>query len=301
MAANLRPYTPGLRFTPDFLRVHEFLVRVNQSVDVSPGFPWGRWQWMFSLPYLNDTVLDHIGVWEDSSEIVALATYETELGNAWFCIDPAHRALFSDLLDHAQQRLCDADGRVHVLIEDGDDEFHRLARAAALRPTEGTEALSRLDAPANLTWSLPEGFRLTDLATECDLTRLDRCLWRGFNHPGEPSGDAQSLEERRISLSGPHLDLHHCKVVIAPNGDYASYCGMWHLPGERDALVEPVCTDSTYRMLGLGRAAVLAGVASTFAAGASRAWVGSSQQFYYSIGFNPIRTDRWWENGRVEG
>lgn len=295
MTATLRAYTPALRFTPDFLRVHDFLVRINEESTASPNFPWGRWQWMFSLPYLDTTALDRIGIWEEDGEIVALATYESELGNAWFCIDPFHRSLIPEMIEHAKHCLRNAEGSVSILIPDGDDEFQSHARSAGMRPTQGTECLSRVDSPADLHWSLPPGFRLTDLASECDIPRFDRCLWRGFDHPGEPAADEKTLEERVISLSGPHLNLAHCKVVVAPNGDYASYCGMWHLLGTRDALVEPVCTDPAYRNLGLGRAAVLAGVASTFAAGATRAWVGSSQQFYYNIGFNPVRIERWWE------
>lgn len=294
MPALLRPYTRELRFTSDFFRVHDFLVRINEATDSSPNFPWGRWQWMFSLPYLDATALDHIGVWEEQGDIVALATYESDLGHAWFCVDPAHRALIPAMIEHARRHLCDADGKMRILIPDGDDAFQSHARAAAFRPTQDTECLSRIDAPADLRWTLPDGFRLTDLDTECDLERFDRCLWRGFDHPGEPLYNAKEAEERRISLSGPHLDLSHCKVVVAPNNDYAAYCGMWYLPGTRDALVEPVCTDPTYRMMGLGKVAVLAGVASTFARGAQRAWVGSPQQFYYNIGFNPIRTERWW-------
>ena len=76
-----------------------------------------------------------------------------------------------------------------------------------------------------------------------------------------------------------------CILVVAPSGDYASYCGMWYDPATAYALVEPVATDPDYRKLGLGKAAVLEGIRRCGALGATQAYVGSSQQFYYQIGF----------------
>jgi predicted N-acetyltransferase YhbS len=70
---------------------------------------------------------------------------------------------------------------------------------------------------------------------------------------------------------------------------------MWYEPGTDYALVEPVATDPDYRLMGLGRAAVLEGVIRCGKLGAKRAYVGSSQQFYYNIGFYPAASGTWWE------
>jgi len=42
---------------------------------------------MFTLPYLNKSFLDSIGIWKDDEKIVSLATYETELDEAYICVD----------------------------------------------------------------------------------------------------------------------------------------------------------------------------------------------------------------------
>lgn len=49
-----------------------------------------------------------------------------------------------------------------------------------------------------------------------------------------------------------------------------------------------------YRMMGLGKAAVLEGVIRCGKDGAKQAYVGSSQQFYYNIGFYPVSTETLW-------
>ncbi len=72
---------------------------------------------------------------------------------------------------------------------------------------------------------------------------------------------------------------------------------MWFDPRTGNAHVEPVATDPKYRKMGLGKAAVLEGVIRCGKRGAQSAFVGSSQQFYYNIGFDPIGGDTAWELG----
>ena len=85
-----------------------------------------------------------------------------------------------------------------------------------------------------------------------DILKFNRVLWRGFNHEGEPPTTPEDLADRRKSLSGPHLDLRLCIVVVSPDGEYASYCGMWYDSDTEYALVEPVATDPAYRKNGSG-------------------------------------------------
>jgi predicted N-acetyltransferase YhbS len=70
---------------------------------------------------------------------------------------------------------------------------------------------------------------------------------------------------------------------------------MWYDSETDYALVEPVATIPAYRKMGLGKAAVLEGVKRCGELGAKRAYVGSSQQFYYKIGFRPVPGGTFWE------
>lgn len=82
MTVGFRNYTKEAGFTVDFHNVRDFLIRINSEEVITPGFLWGRWEWAFSLPYLDTDKLSKIGIWEDNGKIVALATYELELGSA---------------------------------------------------------------------------------------------------------------------------------------------------------------------------------------------------------------------------
>jgi predicted N-acetyltransferase YhbS len=74
-------------------------------------------------------------------------------------------------------------------------------------------------------------------------------------------------------------------AVAAPNGDFVAFCGMFYQPDQHFAYVEPVATDPDYRLLGLGKAAVLEGIRRCALLGAREAFVGSDQLFYLAIGF----------------
>lgn len=298
MAIQLRHYTSSPGFSQDYSRVFEFLVRINQPDVVNEGFVWGRWEWMFSLSFLDRDHLDRIGIWEEDGRIVALATYEQTVGHVWFCLDPDYPFLRQTMLEYALDNL-GLDGKIAVLISDRDRLFQDAAAKLGFYATKDQEntAMLPIDDAFQVNKSLvllPEGFRITSMAETYDLKKYNRVLWRGFNHEGVPPEADDMLQGRELEQSGPHADMKLKIAVVAPNGDFVSYCGMWYLPGTDYALVEPVATDPDYRRLGLGRAAVLEGVSRCGQMGARMAFVGSSQQFYYSIGFRPYSTDTWW-------
>jgi N-acetylglutamate synthase-like GNAT family acetyltransferase len=294
MAIVFRNYTSEFGFTDDYNKVRDFLVRINKDKVVTPNFLWGRWEWMFSLSYMDKSALSKIGIWEDDNKMVALITYEDASDYAFFCVDPEFKHLKNDMLIYAKNHLV-KDGRLHVIIDDNDRDFQKIAIEHGFRPTQDKQCTAMIDIVERMGYQLPEGFSMKSLDEECDLYKFNRCLYRGFNHGDDVPVSDEIILERRNSVSGPHLKRNLNIVVVAPNGDYASYCGIWYDESTKHALVEPVCTDPGYRMMGCGKAAVLEAVIRCGKLGAKQAYVGSSQQFYYNIGFSPISTETWWE------
>lgn len=295
MGIKRRQFTGTPGFTKDFHGVRDFLIHINSKEVINPGFIWGRWEWVFSLPYLDTGGLSRIGLWEEDGRIAAVAAYEQDLGYAYFFVDKSYGFLKGEMLQYARENL-HKDGILKALIPDRDREFQKIALLQGYRATEAKENNSVLDINEDsVKYTLPEGYRVASLAEDCDLYQFNRVLWRGFNHEGEPPATEKAMEERRVSLSGPHLNLDTCIAVISPEGDYVSYCGTWYEKGADYALVEPVATDPDHRRKGLGRAAVLEAVKRCGKLGARQAYVGSSQQFYYSIGFSPLPADTFWE------
>lgn len=293
MTVQARRYTSTPGFTDDFFRVRDFLRRINKPSVVTPGFLWARWEWAFCLPYQDRAALDRIGLWEADGTVVALATFELETGEAYLVVDPAHRELLPAMVEHALEHLR-RDGTVRVLVTDGDRELQRLVLARGLRATDGRDPNSVLELTGLAPPALPAGYTLAGLDEADDVRRFDRLLHRGFDHPGEPPATTEDLRWRRRSMSSPGMVPRLNTVVLAPDGSYASYCGVWHAPGTAYALVEPVCTDPDHRRRGLAAAAVTEALRRCAARGATEGYVGAVLPLYRALGFAPVESATWW-------
>ncbi|MEE8568823.1 MAG: GNAT family N-acetyltransferase, partial [Anaerolineales bacterium] len=139
---------------------------------------------------------------------------------------------------------------------------------------------------------LRDGYRLMSLADDNDLVKVDRVLWRGFNHPGEPPADG--VEDRKKMQSGPNFRKDLAIVVEAPDGAFVSFGGLWFDPVNKIGYVEPVATDPDYRRMGLGKAAVLESIRRCGELGATVAYVGTDMPFYLAMGFRKLFTINCW-------
>lgn len=249
---------------------------------------------MISRPVDNEDQRKLIGIWEDNGKIIALATFELCLGEVYFCIDPSYNFLIEEMLLYAEKSLS-KDGVIKIIIDDNDREFQKIALDKGYFANQEREHVSVLDLNNKIQYNLPDGYKIISMADGWDFYQYNKVMWRGFDHEGEPSQDKGSIEWRKTMLSSPHIIPELILSVIAPNGDYVSHCGIWYKHNTNYAYVEPVATDPNYRKLGLGKAVVLKAALEAQHLGAKKAYVCSSQQFYYRIGFYPASTETWWE------
>jgi GNAT superfamily N-acetyltransferase len=200
------------------------------------------------------------------------------------------------MLRHAETHLAlvsDGSRTLGIFINDSDEELQRAAAESGYDKDGASEQMSRFDIPETMPEPpVPQGFRVASLTTDDDPWKVHRLLWRGFNHAGEPTPDGVSDRELMQSAPGFRKDLNI--VVVAPDGGFAAYCGMWVEPRHRIAYVEPVATDPDFRRLGLARAAVLEGIRRCGREGATVAYVGTAMPFYLSFGFRRMHQLTLW-------
>ena len=289
-----RPY----RKAEDFDRISQFLMQHHQPGNRDGNWLQPTWEYMHSHPALDESALDKIGVWEEVGQIVAVAHYESTLGEAFFELHPDHAHLKPELLDHAEANLVgtneQGERHLHVYIPDFDADLEALVQSRGYQPDpDNDRPMSLFTIPTPFpAVSLPDGFHLKSLQEDNDLHKLDRVLWRGFNHSGEPPAD--NIDGRKKMQSVPNYNKELNIIVQAPDGNFAAYAGNWYEPVNHFGYVEPVATDPAYRRLGLGKAAVLEGIRRCAALGATVSYVGSNQLFYFAIGFKLIFTSRCW-------
>ena len=227
--------------------------------------------------------------------------YESIPGEAFFEFHPAYLHLRDEMLDYAERHLTgisQKDGRkyLHAYVNDIDPELQALVQSRGYEKDPGrTRPMYQFIIPEPFPdITLPDGFRLTSLAEDCDWAKVHRVIWRGFNHGDDVPMNDEELESRRKMFDTPKARRDLKIAVAAPNGDFVAFCGMFHEANNKFAYVEPVATDPLYRRLGLGKAAVLEGIRRCGALGATVAYVGSDQDFYQALGFRYVFNTECW-------
>jgi len=228
---------------------------------------------------------------------VGVVHYESRLGEVFFEIHPSYAHLKPAMLEYAEAHLYgEENGQKYVraYVNDFDTEFEATVRLKGYQKDAGyTRPMSVFTIPQPFpSIQVPDGFRIKSLADDNNLMKLHRVLWRGFDHPGEPPEDG--IEDRRKMQEAPNYRKDLKIVAVAPNGDFASFCGMWYEARNKIAYVEPVATDPDYRRMGLGKAAVWEGIRRCGALGATVAFVGSDLEFYQAIGFEKLFDSNCW-------
>jgi GNAT superfamily N-acetyltransferase len=280
-----RQYRPHL----DKPKVSQFLASICASVDRKSNWLRARWEYMI---YSVQSGLEHdltpIGIWEVGEEMVAMVNLEDTLGEVYFQVHPAYDHLKREMLSYAEGALCkveDGKRRLTLYVSEFDHELEEIAAAAGyLKAEDDPQVTSEFDIAAHpLTYSLPDGYRMTDRVESNDLRRINRVLWRGFSHEGPPP--EKHVAGRADVEKAPLYRADSVVMVEAPDRNFASYCGIWYEAAIQLAYVEPVATDPDCRRKGLGKAAVLEGIKRAKELGATRAIVGSGLEFYRAIGF----------------
>lgn len=297
MSISFRTYTG----TDDYWRIDRFLIEHHQHGNTDGNWIEPIWEYMHFHPLLDRSILTKIGIWEDGGKIAGVVHPESRLGEAFFQFHHAYHHLREEMLDYAETNLAGIDkknGKKFLIayINDNDSEFKAQvkSRGYVIDPAE-KRPMAKYAIPAQFpSIRLPDGYTLTSLAEECDWAKVNRVLWRGFNHPGDPPASKEDLEERKRMFDTPKASRGLKIAVKAHDGSFVSFCGMFYESEKRIAYVEPVATDSDFRRLGLGKAAVLEGIRRCAELGADIAYVWNDLPIYLSIGFEVIYASEAW-------
>ena len=307
MKTTFRSYDPSR----DFLRIRDFLVETFSLTEQPLNWRLERWNYAryFVTPLLaTDGVGEpdlgayqagirlfdaSTGVWEkDAGEVVGVVNIEhadkrhSGWGEAFFQRHPDHDRLLPEMLDFAEANLRNRErSLLFIPIYDHDEAFLTVVQQRGYQPNdEYTLWDSVFTIQGELPeYTLPEGYRLQSMADDNDLHRRRKAFGLAFNHP-DPQDWPSLLSNQELQRAPDYrreLDLY----VVAPDGEFASFCIAWWDERNRIAMLEPVGTVPEYRRKGLARAVVLEAIRRVAALGVRQVFVGSDQAFYLSLGF----------------
>jgi len=274
----------------DYERVGNFLIDTYQPGEFFLNWLQPRWEYMHHHSLIKELDLSKIGVAEDKGRIIGVVHFEHQESQVYFQVHPDFDIVGEVLVDYAERTFRGKSTRedrdyLALFINEFDKNLESVAEKRGFKKrSDHSEEISQivLDRPIPEI-PLPEGFSIQSLADENDFHKINQVLWRGFNHEG-PAPE-EELQSRREMQQAPNFRKDLNIVVVAPEGHFVCYSGIWYVDSNRVAYVEPVATDPEYRRMGMGKAAVLECVRRVRELGAEIVWVGSGQEFYRSIGF----------------
>lgn len=314
----MRAKLKSFKYETDFLSVRDFLSQTFSHYQTSINWRIERWEYAFHFvaPYLADWGIDPesqqpideairfmetlTGLWEtQSGDIVGAVNIEhpdplhSGFGEFFIQRHPDHAGLLPQMLDFAEEKLVDpGQKRLFIYIRPDDMPLRQLLdlRGFSAFPeqteTESQFTLSESSLPASP--NLPVGFHIQSMAENNDLAKRSKAFGRGFNHP-DPE-DWPSTNTYAFLQKAPDYQKDQDIVVVAPNGEFASFCLVWYDAPNKVAVLEPVGTQPEFRQMGLAREAIYEAMRRVAAKEAERVIVGSSAQFYQKIGFVPTET-----------
>jgi predicted N-acetyltransferase YhbS len=298
----------------DFGPIRDFLVHTCAMLDSPVNWRLDRWNYAryFVIPmigaYAKDPVspddsrkairmwADSIRLWEnDEGNVVAVTASEYPwLGDVFFLRHPEFDAL-EEMFEDAEHNLVHPEKRtLHVHIYEHDEQLKAVALSRGYqKDVDRFEEDSELVIRGELAEpELPEGFVIQSMADENDLERRRKAFGRGFNH--EDPKEWPSLFSYQELQKAPDYRKEQDLYVVAPDGEFVSFCILWWDEQNRMGILEPVGTVPEYRRKGLARAVVYEAVRRAAALGAEKVVVGAGLEFYPAIGFEKKHANYVW-------
>lgn len=229
-----------------------------------------------------------IGIWEnESGNIVGVVNTENEEpGEAWIQIHPDCTSLYDEMVTYIEEHLADRVGDigyVKLYVNEGS-ELEQVASARGYRKLKyGTTHLEYTidEIP---TPQLPDGFVIRSALDEDDVEkrRMAKAIAFGGNYGPSDWPPASAFREMQQAPDyRKDLDL----FIVAPDGDYASFCTIWIDEKNRYGNFEPVGTHVEYQDMGLARALLMEGFRRMAQYGVTRSFMDSGNDFYVKVGF----------------
>lgn len=276
----------------DFSAVYQFMIN-NYSIDGKRGAIAPFFEYAQILHWTDKTQSHRNAIWEDDGEVVAFCWYESRVGEAYFNVKEGYDFLISQMIDYAELRLCKEDKTIELKIYMSQENVIKEAKKRGyVKIKEWTEGVYDYS-NGPLDYKLPEGFSF-EKAGSYDMKKMIEASWRGFDNTGEPDGGV----ERGYHLkSAPHSTSELDVVIKNARGEYVCYAGMWLVPENKLAYLEPLCTVPEYRRMGLASAALSELYRRTVIKGAAH-MTGGASPFYLSIGYEGIIKRSVWRKNK---
>jgi GNAT superfamily N-acetyltransferase len=281
------------RLLADFEPVSQFLIRHYTTAHFNGYLLQPFFEYAHTHPFFKPQLTHRFGIWEADGTIIGVTCFEMGLGECLLATDPKHTELWPQMLDQAERELSvETNGKRSLKVMTTDKQGLDALLIERGYVSVYQEPITTFDYRKGFVdRPLPTGFRVISLEDENDIRKIHTCLHQGFDHGPTPDDD---LDSRLLMQSGPRFRKDLTTVIVAPDGSYACFAGMWVDPINHYAYLEPLATVPHYRRLGLAHIALTEAMKKTVNEGAEYCF-GGNREFYYAMGFEVVGVRVFWE------
>ncbi len=255
-------------------------------------------EYALTSSWMNKEYLHLNRFWLDEDRVVGFVFYEN-LGDIHFVLRPGYEELAEEMIDYAIEIFPDYNGEKQFTFSDGQSELMEAAEKRGYKLCYKDKAYVLDMTQSALNYELPKGFHFVD-PKDMDPLKLSRCTWKGFNEwelgpfeKWEDTSDERDWNPHK-SYTGvlsctmappPHTTYQYNVVIANEEGEYVCYSGMWWIPENGLAYMEPLCTIPEYQHKGLASAALTEHY-RRFKEMGGRILTGGGNEFYKKIGYD---------------
>lgn len=265
----------------DHMEVYRFLLDIF-SPDYRGGAPAPFWEYALVSSWMDKSYLHRCRMWKDGEKIVGFCFYENPVSDIYFSLREGYEALAPEMVEYAQKNMPQTDSQQTLVLVGNQREFEQAAKAAGFAKAEGYENLV-YDCTKPLDYPLPPEFRFTEMGG-VDVAKACGCCWKGFDHEAEEGPWNGEYEYAYDLVNAPHATPQYDVAVMNKAGEYVCYAGMWWVPENKLAYLEPLCTVPDYRHKGLA-AAALSELWRRLRPLGAEVMTGGGNPFYRKIGY----------------
>ncbi len=239
--------------------------------------------------------------WLDGDLPVAFVFYEDSVTELYFVLRPGYEYLAKEMIDYAEtafpkfeepQELVFSSGQ-RALIDEAKRRGYKLAYEEPDRIFDFRTG--------NLDYPLPAGYHFVE-PVKSDPLKVAKCLWDGFNSSEYGPFKDWDVPQKNGGLSphelyqnvlgatiapSPHSTYDYNVIIADEKEEYVCFSGMWWVPENRLAYMEPLCTVPSHQHKGLAAAALSRHVQTLRPLGAE-IMTGGGNEFYKKIGYQGI-------------
>ena len=235
--------------------------------------------------------------WFDGDRVVAFVFYEAPATDIYFSVRKGYEYLADELIDYAMTTMPNWDGEQQLILFNGQEYLMESAKKHGFKMVfEYDDRI--LDFKNELKYELPEGYHFVE-SGDIDPVKIGKLCWYGFNHGDK--GDFVNWDKQDTSFDWtpeksykdclgnimaplPHATQEYNVVIADELGEYVCFSGMWWVPQNNLAYMEPLCTAPEHRRKGLAAAALTFHYRRMKALGATH-MTGGGDPFYEKIGY----------------